>query len=53
MSCVLHSISLSVFAVAMQLIVKDSMFMCLHGKQNVCLHCCLIVETHLCLHGDQ
>ena len=34
MSCVLHSISMSVFAVAMQLIVKDSMFVCLHGKQT-------------------
>ena len=37
MSCVLHSISLSTFAVAMQLIAKDIMFVCLHGKQNVCL----------------
>ena len=37
---VLHSLSLSVYAVAMQLIAKDSMFVCLHGKQNVCLHCC-------------
>ena len=48
-----HSISMSVFAVAVQLIAKDSMFVCLHGKQTVCLHCCLIVETHLCLHGDK
>ena len=24
----------------MQLIAKDIMFVCLHVKQNVCLHCC-------------
>ena len=35
MSCVLHSISLSVFAVTMQLIAKDRMFVCLHGKKRV------------------
>ena len=35
MSCVLHSFSLPVFAVAMQLIAKDSIFVCLHGKQKL------------------